>query len=183
MTPAILTRGQEVSYRPATPADAASLATFAAQTFCETFAHLYPPEDLEAYLAKSYGEAVQREEIEDAGTATLLAFVGEVLVGYAQAGPVDMTVEHAPRDRELYRLYVRSELKGAGVARELMQRVIAWAKEGGAKALWLSVWENNTRAQAFYRRYGFEHAGEHKFMVGNTADRDFIWRMPLNGAG
>ena len=46
--------------------------------------------------------------------------------------------------------------------------------------MYLSVWENNARAQAFYRRYGFEHVGEHKFMVGNTADRDFIWRFDLS---
>ncbi|HCK83747.1 MAG TPA: N-acetyltransferase [Hyphomonadaceae bacterium] len=168
-----------MSGRPATPADAAPLAAFAARTFCETFAHLYPPEDLAAYLAKSYGEAIQREEIADGEIGTLLAFDGTALVGYAQAGPVDLKVEHGARDRELYRLYVAAEAKGAGVAHALMQQVVDWTRQRGASALWLSVWENNERAQRFYRRYGFEHMGEHKFMVGKTADRDFIWRLNL----
>ncbi|MEQ1619695.1 MAG: GNAT family N-acetyltransferase, partial [Terricaulis sp.] len=171
--------GGGICYRPAVSSDAAALARFAAMTFCQTFAHLYPPEDLEAYLAKSYGEAIQRAETEDPEVATWLALQGADLIGYAQAGPVDIKVEHAPRDRELYRLYVAAQAKGAGVAQTLMQLMLDWARGDGANALWLSVWENNTRAQAFYRRYGFEQIGEHKFMVGNTADRDFIWRLQL----
>lgn len=175
----ITAAGKEFSHRRAKPSDAAALARFAADTFCQTFAHLYPPEDLAAYLAKSYGEAIQRAEIEDTEVATWLTLQGEDLIGYAQAGPVDMKVEHATRGRELYRLYVATQAKGAGVAQALMQLVLEWARGEGANALWLSVWENNTRAQAFYRRYGFAHMGEHKFMVGDTADRDFIWRLQL----
>jgi ribosomal protein S18 acetylase RimI-like enzyme len=168
-----------ITYRRATPADAAALAKLAGDTFTMTFAHLYPREDLEAYLAKSYGEAIQREEIEDPSVATWLAEQNGELVGYAQAGPMDMKVDHAAADRELYRLYVVADAKGAGVAHELMRCVVEWTKSDGAAALWLSVWENNERAQRFYKRYGFEHVGEHKFMVGNTADRDFIWRLKL----
>ena len=56
---------------------------------------------------------------------------------------------------------------------------LAWARGKGAKVMFLSVWENNLRAQAFYKRYGFEHVKEHKFMVGRIADRDFIWRLAL----
>lgn len=169
----------EVTYRRAEASDAAALAELAASTFVQTFAHLYPREDLDAYLAKSYGAAIQRDEIEDETVATWLAHRGAELIGYAQAGPMDMKVDHAPTDRELYRLYVTGDAKGAGVAHQLMRVVVDWAREQGAPSLWLSVWENNERAQRFYRRYGFEHVGEHKFMVGNTADRDFIWRLTL----
>lgn len=168
-----------IHYRPATPDDAPALAAFAAQTFVETFAHLYPPEDLAVYLAKSYGAAIQREELYDAAIATWLALRGDALAGYAQAGLVHMQVAHGERDRELYRLYVAQALKGAGVAQALMREVMAWARQGGAEALWLSVWEHNKRAQRFYKRYGFAHIDEHKFMVGRVADRDFIWKLSL----
>ncbi len=170
-----------VTYRRATREDAAALAAFAAGSFVETFAHLYPRQDLEAYLAKSYGESIQREEIEDSSIATWLAESGQALVGYAQTGPMDLKTAHAPNDRELYRLYVASSVKGAGVAHALMREAIAWCRGQGADALWLSVWENNERAQRFYRGYGFEHMGEHKFMVGGVADRDLIWRLDLKG--
>ncbi|MBK8544386.1 MAG: GNAT family N-acetyltransferase [Caulobacteraceae bacterium] len=74
-------------------------------------------------------------------------------------------------------LYVDTSTKGTGVARTLMDDALAWARSKGAKVMFLSVWENNARAQAFYKRYGFEHVKEHKFMVGRVADRDFIWRL------
>ncbi len=169
----------DIQYRRAMPDDSPALATFAARSFTETFAHLYPPEDLAAFLAKSYGPAIQREELSDPAIGAWLALRGGVLVGYAMAGPVDMQVAHGERDRELYRLYVAQALKGAGIAHALMREVMAWARQGGAEALWLSVWEHNERAQRFYKRYGFAHIGEHEFMVGRVADRDFIWKLSL----
>lgn len=169
----------DIHYRTATPADALALAKFAAKSFIETFAHLYPPEDLEAYLAKSYGAQIQFEELSDPRIEAWLALRGEALVGYAMAGPVDMKIAHSERDQELYRLYVAGEVKGAGVAPALMREVLAWTRDVKAEALWLSVWENNHRAQGFYRRYGFEPIGEHKFMVGRVADRDLIWKLNL----
>lgn len=168
-----------IIYRVATEADAELLASFAARTFVDTFGHLYPPEDLQAYLVSSYGAEIQREEIADTAVRYWLALEGERIVGYAFAGPCELRVIHEARDCELYRLYVDGDVKGMGVAQKLMDEVLAWVRARGADALWLSVWENNERAQRFYRGYGFRHMGEHKFMVGSVADRDFIWKLDL----
>jgi ribosomal protein S18 acetylase RimI-like enzyme len=168
----------EIVYRDATRADAAAIAEFAARTFCETFAHLYPPEDLAAFLEQKYGEEIQARELAAAPIRYRLALRDGRLVGYCMMGGLGVEVD-APDALELHRLYVDAPVKGAGVAQELMRDCLAWAREKGASALYLSVWENNARAQAFYKRHGFEHVGEHKFMVGNTADRDFIWRLKL----
>ena len=167
-----------VTYRDATRADAAALAQFASRTFCDTFAHFYPPEDLEAFLAQKYGEAIQAREIAAPGTRYRLALREARIVGYCMMGGLDIEVDDAGA-LELHRLYVDAATKGAGVAQVLMADCLAWARAQGAQALYLSVWEDNARAQAFYRRQGFVHVGEHKFMVGNTADRDFIWRLTL----
>jgi ribosomal protein S18 acetylase RimI-like enzyme len=93
-------------------------------------------------------------------------------------GALDIDVDDSGA-LELHRLYVDKAVKGAGVAQALMEECLGWARAKGATALYLSVWENNARAQAFYKRYGFEHVGEHRFMVGRVADRDFIWRLAL----
>jgi ribosomal protein S18 acetylase RimI-like enzyme len=167
-----------VVYRDARPDDAKALAEFCARSFVDTFGPLYPPEDLSAYLAAKYSEAIQRDEIADPQIRYRLAFEGEHPVGYCMMGALDMAVDAAGA-LELHRLYVDQHIKGAGVAAALMDDCLAWARGKGADALYLSVWENNHRAQRFYKRYGFEHVGEHKFMVGNTADRDFIWRLAL----
>jgi len=167
-----------ITYRDAKADDAKALAEFCARSFVDTFGHLYPPEDLSAYLAAKYDEIIQREEIADPDIRYRLAFEGGRLAGYCMMGALDMAVD-APGALELHRLYVDGHIKGAGVAAALMDDCLAWAREKGANALYLSVWENNYRAQRFYKRYGFEHVGEHNFMVGATADHDFIWRLML----
>lgn len=168
-----------ITYRTAGADDAPALAAFAAESFVATFGHLYPREDLEAYLAASYAPAVIGAELAEPGVRAALALSGAAIVGYAMWGPVELDAPDRASGRELYRLYVDASVKGKGVAHALMRGVLVDVRAEGAKALWLSVWENNARAQAFYRGYGFEHFGEHKFMVGSVADRDFIWRAQL----
>ena len=168
----------EIAYRDATAADAAALAAFAEMTFTDTFGHLYPPEDLAAYVEAKYRPHVVGGEIADPQTRYVLALRDGAIVGYSKLGVVEMDVD-ATDALELHRLYVDASVKGAGVAKTLMDDGLAWARGKGARVMYLSVWENNERAQAFYKRYGFEHVKEHKFMVGRVADRDFIWRLAL----
>jgi ribosomal protein S18 acetylase RimI-like enzyme len=167
-----------IQYRDAVGADAAALAAFAEATFTATFGHLYPPQDLAAFVTEKYRAPIIAAELADAETRYRLALRGDAIVGYCKMGAVEMDVD-ATEAVELHRLYVNAGAKGSGVAQALMDEALAWARGRGAKAMYLSVWENNARAQAFYRRYGFEHIGEHKFMVGSIADRDFIWKLEL----
>jgi ribosomal protein S18 acetylase RimI-like enzyme len=167
-----------ISYRVATSEDAGALATLARETWVHTFGTLYPPEDLNAYLTAKYGEAIQRAEIADQGTLYFLAERDGALVGYCMVGALEMPVDDS-NAVELHRLYVSEDVKGAGVAQALMQMALDWARSKDADAIYLSVWENNHRAQRFYRRYGFVDHGEWDFMVGRVADRDFIWKLDL----
>jgi diamine N-acetyltransferase len=169
----------EIVYRDAAESDAGALADFARNSWVATFGHLpYPPVDLAAYLAKSYGADIQRAEIADPEVRYRLALRDGAIVGYCMMGVLSMPVDDA-RGVELHRLYVDESVKGAGVAAALMDDCIAWARRGNATALYLSVWENNERAQHFYRRFGFEDFSEWDFMVGETADRDLIWKLKL----
>ena len=54
----------EETIRRAGVADAETLCALGAETFCETFAHLYPPADLEAYLIAAYALDDARARIE-----------------------------------------------------------------------------------------------------------------------
>jgi ribosomal protein S18 acetylase RimI-like enzyme len=166
------------TYRDAVAADAQALGAFAQATFTDTFGHLYPTEDLAAFVTGKYAPEVIEAELADPETRYRLALSGDRIVGYCKMGVVDMNVD-ATDALELHRLYVDRDTKGAGVAQALMDDALDWARQNGARVMYLSVWENNARAQAFYKRYGFEHVGEHKFMVGKTADRDFIWKLAL----
>lgn len=165
-------------YRDANVDDAEALSGLARETWVSTFGDLYPPEDLAAYLTAKYGADIQRREISDRDTRYRLALRGDALVGYCMMGALDLPVDD-DQGVELHRLYVSESVKGAGVAAALMQDAIDWAREHGARAMYLSVWENNIRAQRFYRRFGFADHSEWDFMVGRVADRDFIWWLAL----
>jgi ribosomal protein S18 acetylase RimI-like enzyme len=170
----------EAAYRDATPDDAEALSALMRETFCHTFAHLYRPEDLNAFLSASYVPEKQYAEIIDPDIETRLACRNGALAGYCQIGPMSLPYETgATRVLELYRLYVREEVKGQGVAAALMEWALARMRARHAVDAYLGVWCDNARAQKFYARYGFERVGAYKFPVGEALDDEFILRAPL----
>jgi ribosomal protein S18 acetylase RimI-like enzyme len=54
-------------------------------------------------------------------------------------------------------LAVRSDSRGAGVGRALLEAAVAAADEAGARAITLEVVDTNGRARDLYERVGFEH--------------------------
>jgi diamine N-acetyltransferase len=163
------------SVRRAQPADAAALASFAARTFRETFEADNTPENMALYLEANYGPERQAAEIRDAGVVTLLAVDGRRLAGYSQLreGPAPACVPGAA-PIEIRRFYVDRAWQGKGLAQSLMVASIEAAMERGARTVWLAVWERNLRAQAFYRKCGFEDCGAQDFMLGRDRQTDRV---------
>lgn len=167
--------------RPATLADAPALAAFGEKTFFDTFGHLYPEGDAAFFTAQRFSQSRTREDISEQGRCIQLAFVDGQLVGFLDCGALGLPVENpAPSGLELYRLYVDVAAKGTGLAQELMDMALIWAKAGGANSLYLGVYHGNARAQAFYRKYGFETIGAYQFRVGNTLDDERIMELKLH---
>jgi len=167
-----------IAYRDATVADAAALDGIFDNTFCDTFAHLYRAEDLEAFLS-SFGIADWEEQLRDPAFAFRIADVDGEPVGYLKIGPLKIPIEPQGPALLLDQLYVLNAHHGTGIARELMDWAIAEAGRRGAEELYLTVYVDNHRARRFYDRYGFEPVGRYDFMVGNHADEDLIMRKTL----
>jgi hypothetical protein len=55
-----------------------------------------------------------------------------------------------------------------------MQATLEEARYRGYQTIWLSSWEKNDRANAFYKRWKFKIVGSHKFIVGSEVQNDFI---------
>jgi ribosomal protein S18 acetylase RimI-like enzyme len=161
--------------RRAGPADAAPLAELAARIFTETFAEDTRPDDLAEFLAKSYGLRQQTAELASPDVITLVAETSEGLVAYAQVRrgrtPACVTGE-APV--ELWRFYVQRDWHGGGLAHRLMAAAMDASRELGGRSLWLSVWERNVRAIAFYGKHGFRDVGAEDFWVGSDCQTDRI---------
>ena len=161
--------------RRATEEDAAGIAHLAEVTFTETFGHLYPLEDLAAYVASAYTPKVCLEALMDPRMAYWLAdAVAEPAVGFALAGYCKLPVEGLePTAGELRQLYVRSEYQNQRPGARLFEAALQWL-EAHYSPLYIGVWSKNLGAQRFYGRYGFVTVGEYGFAVGKTVDREFI---------
>jgi len=176
--------------RRGTPADAALLAEFGARTFREAFAADNTAEDMAKHLASAWSPSLQEGELRDPLLDTLLAVApegapskntpGGALAGFAQlraACAPACVPTHKPI--ELKRFYVDRPWQGRGLARELMAEVERVAQRHGARELWLGVWERNERAQAFYRKCGFEKVGTQIFVVGDDPQTDHVMLRTL----
>ena len=166
--------------RRATPGDAEQLADFAVRIFAETFGAANDPSDLALHLGAAFGVAQQTRELEDPDYITLIAEDEEGLAGFAQVrrGATPECVEHES-PVELYRFYVASRWHGLGLARALMDRVHEAAHELGGASVWLSVWERNPRAIAFYGKCGFVDVGSTDFFVGRDRQKDRVMIAPV----
>jgi diamine N-acetyltransferase len=170
-----------VLIRDARLEDSQALADIGRETFFDTFGHLYPIEDADFFAQERFSLARTRQDIAEAGRFIKLAFEGEALIGFLDCGPVKLPVS-LPVDSglEVYRLYLRGPAHGRGIAQTLMDIAITWAREQGAQSLFLGVYSDNARAQAFYRKYGFEIIGAYQFKVGKTLDDERIMELKLS---
>ncbi|MEO6255845.1 MAG: GNAT family N-acetyltransferase [Sphingomicrobium sp.] len=167
-----------VRYRNAVADDAERLTALFHDGFRDTFGHLYDPRDLALFL-DGHSAAHWREQLESGQFAVRLAEDGERLAGFIKLGPVKLPVEPAGPAIELRQLYVLGPWQGAGVAVELVEWMVAEARRGGARQIYLSVFSKNDRARRFYARHGFTDVGPCVFMVGTHADDDIIMKLEL----
>lgn len=61
-----------------------------------------------------------------------------------------------------------------------MQAALDVARDQGCDVIWLGVWEQNARAQEFYKKWGFERAGQQTFMLGKDPQSDWVMFRPVS---
>ncbi|KAK2598330.1 hypothetical protein N8I77_011750 [Diaporthe amygdali] len=178
--------------RKAAAADNEALAALGAEVFRDTFAHSCTEEQLQAFLDEAYTPEAIAKDIADSSKDVLVATeagqddgpsssAGGKLLGFAYLtrGSHEPCVAHLERPVELQRLYIGLSSHGKGLGKALSLAADELARQQGFKHIWLGVWEENHKAQAFYRKMGYEHIGEHVFDVGGDLQTDEIWWKKL----
>jgi ribosomal protein S18 acetylase RimI-like enzyme len=87
----------------------------------------------------------------------LVARNGERVVGCGQA-----TIEDGLAG--IFSVATARDLRGRGIATSIVAALLAWAWDHGARAAYLQVDENNYRALAVYRRFGFATAYTYHYL-------------------
>jgi diamine N-acetyltransferase len=166
-----------LTIRRAGVADAEALVAIGRATFVETFAHLYPPDDLAAFLAEAHSLERARADLADPAKAVWMVESDGAAVGYALAGPCHLPhPDVTPDCGELERIYMARTHQGGGAGSRLLTETLAWLEKDGPRRLWIGVWSENYGAQRLYARHGFERVGTYEFVVGQTRDHEFILR-------
>lgn len=97
-------------------------------------------------------------------------FIDSIVAGYRVCKRVDAEgrwlgyfVAMAGVDEtHLLNLTVVPQHQHQGHARAMLDELVRWSAERAAARLWLEVRASNLRAQALYRRYGFQDAGQRR---------------------
>ncbi|WP_242504510.1 GNAT family N-acetyltransferase [Promicromonospora panici] len=172
--------------RRATVEDAAEAAWLAALTFPLACPPQASRSEMATHIAEKLTPAQFRAWAASDEHALLVYDDGTQLLGYAllvlgsPAGAAEADAVRAASGRdapyvELSKIYVQPDAQGGGVAGDLMRAASDTAAELGAGLpFWLATNEQNLRAQAFYRKSGFEVVGKRTYVVGGLAHDDVV---------
>ncbi len=171
-----------LSIRRATVADATMLSKFGAELFEATFRGTCPDSDMALQLQQYYNEDQVRSELENVNDFFHLMSLDDQVCGYSRLkeSVPPQAVSAGLRAIELKRLYFSAHVHGLGLAAQLLRFNLNLAKQMGYQRVYLSVWEFNHRAKAFYQKMGFTDTGvENPFPIGDTPQMDFWYALNL----
>jgi ribosomal protein S18 acetylase RimI-like enzyme len=152
----------------------ALLAEIGGSTFYETFSSDNSEADMQAYIAKTYN---LKQVAENVLNPTIIYYVAYGLnqdLGYIKLLENVSAAGLNGKVLELEKIYVRKEAHGSKVASILMQQAIDIAKEKEYEHLFLGVWQDNERALAFYKKFGFEIFNTRQFKLGERICDDYL---------
>ena len=161
--------------RKALPTDAALLATLGKRCFYEAFNEVTAPDDMEAYITSTFQKSEIDNQLVDERSLIYIAETDSDPAGYVYSYPA--CTPECVKDKaaiQLVKLYLRKRYYGRGVGDALMQTCIEKYRSCGYQTVWLSSWELNDRANAFYKKWEFNAVGRQTFTVGRDIQNDYI---------
>lgn len=170
-----------VTFARVRASEASRLSEFARDTFDKTYGPLCRAADVDAYMTAELSPSSLLRVLTNPVSWVFAAVVDDEWVGYAQVwlAPLPEGISSSQSVQgampmELCRFYVARKCHGTGVAKEMLGIVLAQAELQGSPTIWLSVWQENARAIAFYNKWGFTPVGEARFLMGEDLQNDFI---------
>lgn len=172
----------DLTLRPATPDDATTISALAIQVFLDTYAGDGVRPDLAREALREYAAEAFDARLREPRRRFVLAERGTGLLGFAEVG---LAAQPAPAGgitgAELIRLYVQPAAQGSGLGRRLIRAAEALASEAGLAALWLTAWDGNRRALAFYAREGYADIGATSYSFEGNSYGNRVLARSLKG--
>ncbi len=127
--------------------DCEHIGPFMRSVWLHAYKNIQTDEEMLAQSHKVHTPAFIRQEIDDAAMFSIVAEVGDKLIGHARGDLEDGYVE-------VSRLYLMKEYYGLGIGKALLEAVENHFT--GVSEIRLDVFEDNKRALSFYLSQGYE---------------------------
>lgn len=141
----------DIVVRPVRESDTEALGRVHAVCWHETYDHLISAAAFENLSPRRMAELWSHWVTLGDGHKLYAALDDSEVVGFAGSGPA--RDKDAPRDRELYFIYLLADYQGTGAGQALFDAVM------GDDPCYLWVASDNPRAHGFYKRNGFAPDG------------------------
>lgn len=130
------------------------IAELAEKIWHECFPGIISEEQIDYMVEKFQSYAAMTVQVKEGGYRYLMVCDDDDLCGYIAIKPEDGSRLF------LSKLYLRSEKRGSGVGRQMLERVFAEAREYGKSSVYLTVNKHNDRAVGVYKKTGFRTVEE-----------------------
>lgn len=169
-----------IRIRPGSAGDAVAIAALATQVFLDTYARHGVRPDLAREAFHTYSEQAFSARLAETARKFIVAEHGEALVGFTEVLCSNLSSPASSIfGAELVRLYVQPRAQRAGIGRLLISDGEKLVALHHLPSLWLTVWEGNVSALAFYRRMGYAEVGATTYSFeGNTYGNRVFAKRP-----
>lgn len=167
----------QLHFRTANLEDAARISQIGWHATTVMIQHTVTHDQLQAFLEADFSLQSILKDMSNprkeyfVGTNAQNEIIGFVLL---TQGTTEPCLETFADSVELQRIYVEETQHGKGIGRCLAAEAESVAKKMGFKHVWLGVWEENFKAQKFYKSLGYELVGDHPFDVSGEVQTDLI---------
>jgi len=152
-----------------------------ASTFEAAYQDVHSAENIAAYCASNFTEAAARDTLSHPDKIARLAGNEANARGYYVLHQHLCPLRDSLQACELKQIYLLPQAYGTGLGKVLFTDAVREAKHRGADFLWLSVSEQNFRAQKFYRKLKFQPLGRGPdFRVGTDTLTSQILGLKLS---
>jgi len=173
----VLTSEKNILLRPATVSDQPVLVDLARRIWTATYRGLITDSQIDYMIDWMYSETTLAREL-DSGVRWDILYAEGNPAGYLSYETVE------PLTVRLHKIYLLPDQQGKSLGRRMIERVETFAKDSGASRIVLTVNKGNERAQAFYRRCGFETIDSIVKDIGNGFIMDdYLMEKKLRPSG
>jgi ribosomal protein S18 acetylase RimI-like enzyme len=129
------------------------------ETFKQAYEEVHSSEDIAAYCATNFTMDSASSELSNSQTVCCIGSIENDPRGFYLLKHHSCPIPLGSKSSELKQIYVLAAEYGNGLGRSLYEHALDRIRGTGSGSVWLSVSDINYRAQAFYKKLGFDQLG------------------------